>query len=458
MANLTRRDFLKTTAAGVAAANLPLLWARGLGAASATRPIRPNIVLVMTDDQGWGDTGYNSGGKVKTPNLDAMAAAGLRFDRFYAAAPVCSPTRASVLTGRHPNRCRCFTYGKPMPLAERTLAEVLRAAGYATGHFGKWHLNGRSGPGKPISAKDPLHPGRSGFDEWFSVSNYFDLNTAFGRHDGTTVETRGDGSDVIVAEAQKFIARAAEKKQPFLAVVWYGSPHNPHKALPADRKTFGNDYYGEIGAVDRSVGALRAHLRRLGIADDTIVWFCSDNGGARGPRSTGGLRGQKGSLWEGGVRVPGLIAWPRRIARPAVTAVPACTTDIFPTIVDLLGLTVADPVLPLDGVSLTPLLAGKMPRRTKPIPFWVYRSGKRGPGHMALIDDRWKLHLHPVMGRRPTASAPAVLLYDLLKDPKETTDLAAREPKRVAAMAAALRRWEASVRASLAGKDYPKKA
>jgi len=452
--DVSRRQFLKYAAGGAAAASLP--WVFPQAAPAAGGPARPNIILCMTDDQGWGDTGYNGHPVLKTPALDEMASAGLRFDRFYAAAPVCSPTRGSVLTGRHPNRFGCFTYGKPIRKQEVTLAQAVKRAGYTTGHFGKWHLNGRSGPGKPIPATDPLNPGALGFDEWLSVSNYFDLDPKMS-HNGQTVQLKGDGSDVIVDQALKFVGKAAGAKKPFLAVIWYGSPHNPHRALAADKAPYAGrpareqNYCGELAAVDRSIGRLRKELRRLGIAGNTLLWFCSDNGGAFGKRSTGGLRGQKASLWEGGVRVPGIIEWPRRIPKPAATAVPCSTMDIYPTVVDLLGIKVPNQPQPIDGVSLAPLLDGKMTNRPKPMPFWVYR-GKGG--HATLIDNRYKLHLHPRKRRRGRAALGTVLLYDLVKDPKETTDLAPQQPDRVKAMRATLEDWQKSVRNSLAKKDY----
>ena len=162
----------------------------------APAPSRPNIVLCMADDQGWGDMGSSGHPVVQTPNLDAMAKQSLRFHRFYAAAPVCSPTRASVLTGRHPNRSGCFAWGHVVPGDEWTLAEALRERGYATGHFGKWHVGSlRSG--------DPTSPGEQGFEEWVSSPNYYDLDPSFSDR-GAVVETEGEGSDVSVDFALRF--------------------------------------------------------------------------------------------------------------------------------------------------------------------------------------------------------------------------------------------------------------
>ncbi len=309
-------------------------------------PTKPNIVLVMADDQGWGDTGYNGHPELKTPNLDQLAASGLRFDRFYTAHFNCSPTRASVMTGRHPHRMGTFGPGSPIRPQEITVAKVLQSAGYATGHFGKWHLNGKNGdkntkaiPGRAVLASDPLSPGKMGFDEWVSADNFFDLDPVLGRN-GVPEKFHGDGSDVVTDEALKFIRKQAAAGKPFLTVVWFGNPHTPHEALPADKAIYSalaekdQNYYGEITGIDRNVGKLRTALRELKVADNTLLWYCSDNGGAAGPKSTGDLRGSKGTLWEGGLRVPGLVEWPARIPQPFVSQMPCCTSDIYPTVLE----------------------------------------------------------------------------------------------------------------------------
>ena len=257
---MDRRDFLQALGVGAAALSTGRLAARA-ALSSQARGNRPNIILCMTDDQGWGDVSYNGLKQIRTPALDAMATEGMRFNRFYAAHPSCSPTRASVMTGRHPNRMGCFWPGMPLRKQEMTIAQAVKRAGYVTGHFGKWHLNGVAGFGKPISAADPLGPGRFGFDEWFSVSNWFDKDWTFSDK-GTKVKVPGDGSDAIVAKALKFIGDMAGRRKPFLAVVWFGSPHVPHKPMPDDRKKAGGSaYYGELVGVDRGMSKLRRGLR-----------------------------------------------------------------------------------------------------------------------------------------------------------------------------------------------------
>jgi arylsulfatase A-like enzyme len=473
-------------------------WAVALGVAilsappapAADAPGKPNVVLVMADDQGWGDVAYNGHPHLRTPNFDAMAREAIRFDRFHAAAPVCSPTRASVLTGRNPNRMATFKWGHPIRPQETTIAQVLRAAGYRTGHFGKWHLGSVQ--------KDGLStPGKCGFDEWVSAPNFFDLDPVLSDR-GKAAEFRGDSSDVTAELAVRFLRDCAAKKQPFLAVVWFGSPHAPHRALPADAKPYADrpaaerNFLGEITAMDRAFGRIRAEVKRLGLADDTVLWYCSDNGALPKVGSSGGRRGAKGQVYEGGLLVPALLEWPSRYPKPRVIDVSCVTSDIYPTVLEWAGAR-ADRQPPLDGVSLVPLLDGKAAARSKPIGFWDHptagvatpskewmdellaeqKAGRepadpkklfadagkittkhpldRFPGHAAWLDGTWKLH------RVEAAKSDGVRweLYDLAADPKESRDLLAAEPQRAAAMRKELTAWLESVVRSLNGEDYP---
>lgn len=407
---------------------------------------KPNFILIMTDDQGWGQTGYYGHPVLETPNLDAMAAAGLRFDRFYAASPVCSPTRASILTGRAPDRTGVMEHGYALRLQEKTLAQALQAAGYVTGHFGKWHLNGIRGPGVPVLGDDSHSPGAFGFDTWLSMSNFFDMNPLMSRQ-GNFEEFEGDSSAIIVSEALEFIAEAKLAGKPFFAVIWDGSPHAPWKASEADRKAFANldtdsrNHHAELAAFDRSVGVLRQGLRDLDVAENTLLWFNSDNGGLSqvSPSSTGGLRGYKGSVWEGGLRVPGIVEWPA-VIDAQVTDYLASTEDIFPTIADILHL--PDTILldPVDGTSLLPLFKGLAGKRVDPLVF-RYRSGG------ALVEDRYKLITDDF-------NSGEYRLYDLLKDPGERVDIAGSHPDELARMSVLFEKWSVSVDASIDGADY----
>jgi arylsulfatase A-like enzyme len=471
---------------------LPSLLVIGLIAATPASAVangKPNIILVMADDQGWGDMAYNGHRVVKTPNFDKMAATGLRFDRFYAAAPVCSPTRASVMTGRHPNRCGCFSWGHSLRPQEITLAAALKMAGYRTGHFGKWHLGS-------VRLGSPVNPGASGFDEWLSAENFFDIDPILSRN-GKAEQMKGESSEITVDAALEFIRDSTRKKEPFLAVVWFGSPHAPHQATEADKRLYADqpanlqNFYGEITAMDRAFGKLRDELKKLGIEENTILWFCSDNGALPKVGSTGGFRGFKASLYEGGVLVPALLEWPARIAKHRTTSVRCNTSDIYPTLLEIVGVKMKRQP-PLDGISLVPLLDNKMAVRPRPMGFWVYPVGgiatpshawmtellaaqkegkepddkvklrldagkilKRYPadkllGHAAWIDGGWKLHRIP----DKSGDKIRVELYDLAKDRAETTDVAATEADRVKTMRAALEAWQRSVIRSLNGEDY----
>ena len=435
----------------------------------------PNIILCMTDDQGWGDTGYNGHPVLHTPNLDRIAAEGARFDRFYAAAPVCSPTRGSSVTGRHPFRYGIyFANVGHLPPEEVTLAEVVKEQGYRTGHFGKWHLgtltteieDGRRG-GRQNEHYAP--PWDHGFDICFSTEVAVPTHDPMrdqkitGRYwtgpgEWATENLDGDDSRVIVDRAVPFMREAAEAGDPFLAVVWFHAPHSPVRAGPEHRAPYRDHpedhqhYYGCLAGVDEQMGRIRDELDRLGVAENTILAFCSDNGpaaegggpgwhpGGRQQGSQGPFRGRKGSLYEGGVRVPSFLVWPGVTAPGQVIDAPCCTSDYFPTLVEAFGVRRGDQPEPIDGESLMPLLQGEASARRMPIGF---ESQKQ----RAWMDNRYKLYSDD--------DGASFALFDLIEDPAETRDLAEENPERVERMRAALETWRSSCERSRAGADYP---
>jgi arylsulfatase A-like enzyme len=461
------------------------LLASGLLASGAERP---NIVLVMADDQGWGDMAYYGHPVLKTPNFDAAAAAGIRFDQFYAAAPVCSPTRASVMTGRHPNRMGVFKWGYPIRPQETTVAEALQRAGYRTAHFGKWHLGS-------VRRASPAHPGHNGFDQWLSAPNFFDNDPILSR-EGRAVQMQGESSMVTADAALQWMRDVAQGDQPFLAVVWFGSPHGPHAASEQDRALYADqpkalqNFYGEVTGMDRAFGKLRDALVDLGIRDNTVLWYCSDNGALPRVGSAGPYRGHKGQVYEGGLLVPAILEWPARIARPRVSNVRCNTCDIYPTLLDITGVEVErQPTL--DGISLVPVLEEHLQARPKPMGFWDYtakgistpsaawmkqlleaqqaggdlaphESSQRAadlpeprypidqfPGHAAWIDGHWKLHR--ICDKHNSVRWE---LYDLTADPAEENDVAGVQAERVKEMQGPLEDWLKSVVHSLNGDDY----
>ena len=407
----------------------------------------PNIILIMTDDQGWGQTGYYDHPVLKTPNLDAMAENGLRFERFYAAAPVCSPTRASILTGRTNDRTGVMDHGYALRKQEKTIAVALKKAGYATGHFGKWHLNGLRGPGVPVLKDDSHSPGKFGFDHWLTVTNFFDIDPLMSDN-GSFIDLKGNSSEIIVKKALEFIKEKTSQNLPFFAVIWDGSPHDPFLASEKDRDNF-NDldnqsqhHYGELVAFDRSLGVLRKTLTDLGLENNTILWYCSDNGGLRNisPPSVGGLRGYKTTIWEGGLRVPAIIEWPK-VIKPKVTNYPASTMDIFPTIADILNLPDTDLLKPIDGITLKPIFENDLSNRDKRIPFRYKDQG-------ALIDNNFKLVVTSIDKEK-------FELYDLEKDFSESMDLSSENPLIFNQMKTDYLKWSESIDSSQVGMDYP---
>jgi arylsulfatase A-like enzyme len=469
---VNRRDFIRSIASGALAMSLPqALFSK------TTEKEKPNIILCMADDMGWGDPGFNGNKIIKTGNLDEMAKAGLRFTRFYSGAPVCSPTRGSCLTGRHPYRYGIFSANVGhMRKEEITLAEALKIQGYTTGHFGKWHLgtllpdySGKGPKRKP--EKNYMTPAMSGFDEWFSTEyavatwdpynpvlfhgkkKEYDVRALYW-HNGKNITEglKGDDSKIIIDKAVPFIRKAVKDKKPFLAVIWFHAPHAPVVGGPKYRRMYSQysedqqHYYGCITALDEQIGRLRSQLRKLEIADNTMLWFCSDNGpeGKDGKTgryrgSAGPFRGRKRSLLEGGVRVPGLLEWPARIKAGRVTDIPCSTSDYFPTVIDILGFKIERRPEPVDGISLLPLINGKMQRRPMPIGF-------QSAGQLSLTDNRYKIY--------SSNKGKTYNLFDLLEDPGETKDLAAEKPQILQSMKNMLIKWRKSCRDSLAGNDY----
>ncbi|MHC4878166.1 MAG: sulfatase family protein [Planctomycetota bacterium] len=469
---------------------------------------RPGIVLLMGDDHGWDETAYNGHPHVQTPVLDEMAATGLRLDRFYSAHPSCSPTRGSVITGRHPNRYGTFSPNWSIRPDEISIAQILSDAGYACGHFGKWHLG-------PVKAVSPTSPGAMGFHEWLSHDNFFELNPVLSRNGAAPETIEGESSEIVINETIRFIDQAAKDDKPFFAVVWFGSPHEPYEGLPEDLALYDDlpesysdrqvsltsletgkqtkrpfrdvlrERLAEITAMDRAIGKLRDHLKKSGMRDDTIVWYCGDNGVPRSGRLDIPFRGQKGQVYEGGIRVPGVIEWPAKISKPVASAVNSVTSDMLPTICDIIDAPMPD--RPLDGVSLVPLLDGTMTSRSEPICFWMYDTSleakrKLKPAIEPQLQEgttplvkmmagkytrTFRNFIHPDFNQQDFAGPRAILdnqyklvvdgpggsrkgeLFDIRSDPGEKQNLLEKHPEIAASLQKQLRDWQTSVLTSL---------
>ena len=454
------------------------------GTACSNQP--PNIVLVMADDHGYGDTGFTGHRFVKTPHLDQMAAAGVVFNRFYASAPVCSPTRAAVMTGRHPFRVNVPNHGHYMRPDEITIAEALKTVGYVTGHFGKWHIGS-------VQPDSPTNPSGAGFDQWLSGLNFFDNDPYLSRN-GNYEHLEGPGTVISMDATIDFLTEHADGDRPIFSVTWFPSPHDPQQELPQgmsnaaklynDQDTKKPGYFREITLLDQQLGRLRQSLRQLGIAERTLLFYCSDNGGLVAESSGG--RAKKGSIYEGGLRVPAVMEWPGKY-EPKTIDTPAFASDLYPTLIALAGAKV-DHQPTLDGIDLAPVIAGQRTDRP-PMGFWhghtqgqgtwsdriikalleakqagqpnphperIFKNVKQFPsfgddatrGHAAWNDWPWKLH------RIETNGDVRFELYQLVEDPMEANDLSESEPERLSAMKGELETWQRSVLASWSGADY----
>ena len=419
--------------------------------AAAASPAPPNIVLIMADDLGFADIGSYGGTRIPTPHLDALAAGGLRFTDYHANGPVCSPTRAALLTGRYqqragidevvnadPARGHRETHG--LQPREVTFAKQLRAAGYRTGLMGKWHLG-------YAPAFNPRH---HGFDEFRGyVSGNVDFHShvdgagfADWWHDLELVDEPGYTTHLITRHALRFIE--ANRDRPFCLYVAHEAPHSPYQgpgdapirragAKPAKESPtpehIARAYREMVQEMDRGVGEIVALLARLKLDRSTLVIFCSDNGATR-DGNNGPLRGYKGSLWEGGHRVPAIFHWPGTI-RPGVTAATALSMDLMPTFLELARAPLP-PGHQVDGVSLAPLLLQGQTPPARPL-FWAYNN------HAAMRDGPWKLLIE-------RGGAPQ--LFHLDRDLAEAADLAAQEPAKVRELQAALAAWKTEVAAT----------
>ena len=432
---------------------------------------RPNIILCMADDLGWGDVGYNGNQVVKTPALDTMSREGIRFNRWYAASAVCSPTRGSCLTGRHPLRYGVLGANSGhLKREELSLSEALLQRGYTTGHFGKWHLGTLtteikdSNRGRPGKTNHFSPPWKNGFDVCFSTeakvptydpmrkpkdhagrfwqpvdkADADEYGTYYWNESGQIVTDNlaGDDSRVIMDRVIPFVENATTQRRPFFAVVWFHAPHLPvvagprHAALYKGREWREQMYYGCISALDQQIGRLRDALERNGIADNTMLWFCSDNGPENHtPGSAGPLRARKRSLHDGGVRVPGVMVWPKVVTTPRTIDAPCFTGDYFATILKSVDPS-ADIPNEVDGEDIMPIILGKETERNRPV---FFRFGRQS----AVVANRFKLY----RGNRNQAWS----LFDMQADLSESRDVAAAHPQIASELTNAYAQWESTL-------------
>ncbi|MBI3681155.1 MAG: sulfatase-like hydrolase/transferase [Acidobacteria bacterium] len=433
----------------------------------------PNILFVLADDLGWGDLGCYGNKFIPTPNLDRLAKQGTQFTQFYVANPVCSPSRTAFMSGHFPARHRIHGHLATAEQNERRgmpnwldpsapmLPRLLKQKDYATAHYGKWHLG--SGPGAPL-------PSAYGFDEFRTING-----------NGPTWQQdeffRARSTGVFVDEALKFIEK--NRQRPFYVNLWTLLPHAPLNPLdeemqpfrkygPAEVKRFAGArtiYYASVASLDRDLGRLFAGLDKLGVADNTMVVFSSDNGPEEifignaahsGVGSPGPFRGRKRSLYEGGVRLPFLVRWPARVPAGRVDSSSIVgAVDFLPTMARFAGLPSPDDARP-DGEDRGEALLGRATPRTRPL-FWEWRFNIAGHVNnispiLSMREGDWKLMMNPDRSR--------IELYDIPKDPMEVQNLASFEKQVVERMAPKLLAWHKTLPPGPldqgAGKnDYP---
>ena len=422
----------------------------------------PNVVIIFADDLGYGDLGCYGSPTIRTPNLDRMAAEGLRFTDFYVAAEVCTPSRAGLLTGRYPIRSGMYGSRRVLfpnsegglPKEEVTIADALRERGYATAQIGKWHLGIHEGS-RPLD---------QGFEHQFGLPYSNDMDGRPGLpkgatgsptppEDGWNVALSRDGKIIeqpavqttltrrYTEEAVKFIKE--KKDKPFFLYFAHTFPHVPLFASPEFKgKSRGGIYGDAVEELDWSVGQVMATLRETGLAENTLVFFTSDNGpwlimGSQGG-SAGPLKDGKGSTWEGGMRVPGIAWQPGRI-KPGVTHELTSTMDLFTTALTLGGARTPD--VPVDGMDISPLLyeSKALPQR----PFFYYRGDKL----FACRLGEWKAHFSTQTGYgQPKADAhEPPLLFHLGLDPSEKRDVAKEHPEVIAQIEEAVKTHQAKL-------------
>lgn len=454
MTQLTRRHLI---------AGAPLLAGAPFVQAQRRRP--PNIVLIMADDLGYGDLGCYGQKQIRTPNIDRLAAGGLRFTDAYAGCTVCAPSRSVLMTGYHMGHTsvRGNTGGQSLAESDVTLPMLLKELGYATGGYGKWGLGDRGTPGAPP---------KKGFDDFFGYLHQVHAHNFYTRllvHNEDLYPLPGNeggrhgtySHDVISEKALGFIERNAAR--PFFCYVPSTIPHwellvpedsfaeyrgkFPERAFSrpgsryADQPEMRAAYAAMITRLDREVGRMMELVRKLGQEDNTLFLFTSDNGGAMGIlnedyfNTSGGFRGHKQNLYEGGIRVPMIARWPGRVPAGAVSNMPWSFCDMLPTLVEFAG---GRPPNGIDGISVAPALQGRAQRRK---PEWLYWELPRWIGKEKRFADEipmqaarngdWKVV-------RPKPEGP-LELYNLRTDPKESNDLAAREPKALERMGAYLK-------------------
>jgi len=420
-------------------------------------PTAPNFIVFLTDDMGWGDLACYGHSELKTPNLDRFAKQGMRFTQCYAASAFCSPSRSSILTGRTPYRNGVFTWlpvDDPVHLrqSEITIARLLEQRGYTTCHVGKWHLNGF------FNSPEQPQPNDHGYDHWFATQNNASPNhknpVNFVRNGKPVGPLHGFSSVLVAEEGIRWLEHHRDKSKPFFMTVWTHEPHLPIESDPQFMAMYEGDddlkqHHGNISQLDHAFGMLMKTLDEQELTENTFVIFTSDNGpegrlddsglpigrNKRTRGSTGGLRGRKRDMYEGGIRVPGIVRWPGHVQAGTENDVPIIGSDIFSTICDIVDIPLPDDRT-IDGVSMLPAFDGRKIDRNIPMYWRCYIA--KGPITAMRIGD-WKILADEALTEFE--------MYNIKDDPREALNLAERMPKTFREMQSAFVKLNADIEA-----------
>ena len=410
----------------------------------------PNVVVFLTDDQGWGDLGCYGHPRIQSPNLDQFATEGLRLTQCYAGCSVCSPSRSAILTGRTPYRNGVWRWIPPgsqyhLRASEITIAELLKERGYDTCHVGKWHLNGK------FNSVEQPQPNDHGYDHWMATQNNASPNHMnpknFVRNGNAIGNASGPSSMICVEEAIDWLASRDNSNRPFFLTVWTHEPHLPIESAEkymqpyADIKDEGvRQHHGNITQLDDAFGALMTGLDRMGYRDDTLVIYTSDNGpegngtSGRTRGSTGGLRGRKRASHEGGIRVPGIIRWPGHVAAGSQSDTPVIGSDIFSTICDIVKIPLPQDRT-IDGASMLPVFENKPILREQPLYWRNHLAPEKSRVAMRVGD--WKI--------LASDNLTQFELYNIRDDWQETDDLQSKHPVKFESLKKQLIQMDAAV-------------
>ncbi len=432
---------------------------------------KPNFIIILADDLGYGDIGTYGNTVIKTPHLDHLASQGLRLTDFYASAPMCSPSRAGLLTGRVPYRYGVFDWIPPdhemhLPSSETTIATLLKTVGYATAVHGKWHLNGI------FNSSEQPQPDDQGFDYWFAVQySQPHLDPKGFVRNGVPVETVGYAAQIVADDAISWLQDISSTDKPFFQFVNFLEPHEPIMSPPEIVAEYAEhgikaEYYANVTNLDDAIGRILQAVDELGLADNTFVLFTSDNGPAqytpdgyfnKSHGSAAPLKGYKRHMFEGGIRVPAIIRWPDHARAGATSSVPLSNVDLLPTLAAIAGAAVPDDRI-IDGSDMTPVFSGQSVDRSVPL-HWHFYDPWGGPQSLIRQGD-WMLgatwdvgDFHPLKAYYDPAEAVIIQgskladfeMYNLAEDIHQDTNLVEENPEQFNAMKVELTRLHAEV-------------